>query len=59
LEDIEVGGAKDGCGAQKKIQTTPTLGQTTPIVQRSMLLQLDFLHKRTNGKSSTAALAAT
>ena len=36
--------------------TTPTLGQTTPIFERSTLLRL---HKRTNGKSSRADLVAT
>ena len=41
-----------------KFQTTPTIGQTAPIFERSTLLRLDFLHKRTNSKSSTANLAA-
>ena len=43
----------------QKFQTTPTLGQTAPIFERSTRLRLDFLHKRTNGKSSRADLAAT
>ena len=42
--------------AREKFQTTPTLGQTAPIFERSTL---HFLHKRTNGKSSRADLAAT
>ena len=45
--------------ACEKFQTTPTLGQTAPIFERSTLLRLDFLYKRTNGKSSRADLAAT
>jgi len=45
--------------ACKKFQTTPTLCQTAPIFERSTLLRLDFLHKRTNSKSSRADLAAT
>ena len=45
--------------ASKKFQTTPTLGQTAPIFERSTLLRLDFLHKRTNGKSSRADLTHT
>jgi len=43
----------------EKFQTTPILGQTAPIFERSTLLRLDFLHKRTNGRSSRADLAAT
>ena len=45
--------------ARKKFQTMPTLCQTAPIFERLTLLRLDFLHKRTNGKSSRADLAAT
>jgi len=45
--------------AREKFQTMPTLGQTAPIFERSTLLRLDFHHKRTNGKSSRADLAAT
>jgi len=55
---LKVGGAKD-IVAREKFQTTPTSGQTAPIFERSTLLRLDFLRKRTNGKSSTADLAAT
>ena len=55
---LKVGGAKDMI-AREKLQTTPTLGQTAPIFERLTLLRLDFLHKRTNGKSSRADLAAT
>ena len=59
---LKVGGAKDMIAHAKRariFQTTPTLGQTTLIFERSTLLRLDFLHKRTNGKSSRADLAAT
>ena len=60
---LKVGGAKETIAralrAREKFQTTPTLGQTAPIFERSALLRLDFLHKRTNGKSSRADLAAT
>ena len=55
---LKVGGAKDTI-AREKFQTTPTLGQTALIFVRSMLPRLDFLHKRTNSKSSRADLAAT
>ena len=54
---LKVGGLK--IRLREKFQTTPTLGQTAPIFERSTLLRLDFLHKRTNGKSSRADLAAT
>jgi len=40
--------------AREKFQSTPTLGQTAPIFERLTLLRLDFVHKRTNGKSSRA-----
>ena len=59
---LKVGGLKiclSARSAREKFQTTPILGQTAPICERSTLLRLDFLHKRTNGKSSRADLAAT
>jgi len=51
---LKVGGAKDLIAAREKFQTTPILGQTAPIFERSTLLRLG-----TNGKSSRADLAAT
>jgi len=56
---LKVGGAKDIVAreAPAKIKTMLTSGQTAPIFERST--PLDFLHKRTNGKSGTADLAAT
>ena len=45
---LKVGGAKDMIACAKrarKFQTMPTLGQTAPIFEQSMLLRLDFLHK--------------
>ena len=55
---VKVGGAKDMI-VREKFQTVPTLGQTAPIFEWSMLQWIDFLHKRTNSKSSRADLAAT
>jgi len=51
--------AREARARAKNFRPRPLSVKPRPFFNRSTLLRLDFLHKRTNGKSSRADLAAT